>query len=102
MTGPNIYEIQKKKWCKPCIIQGSKCIEYESYFKAKSRCNEDHNCTIVINYRGENRYRLCGVSSKIRYSSKGSVLYLKQAGKMLHHYPYILDFVISLHVVWVT
>ena len=63
-------------------MQASKCVEYDSIFEAKARCNENKNCTIVINFKGQNRYRLCGVSAELRYSSQGSISFLKQAGKI--------------------
>lgn len=88
MTGPFSYEIMESRKCTPCIKQASKCLEYESILEAKASCNKDNNCAIIFRGNEKNGYRLCGISSEIIFHPRylGSILYLKQASKILDDY----------------
>ena len=77
------YKDRYKHWCTPCMKKSGTCDAYETFLKAKIKCNLDDNCGMIYERIGTNSFTLCELSARIHSSDdlKGNyILYLKLQG----------------------
>ena len=75
--GPLEYEEKERSWCTPSLEPKTR---YESFFDAKTACSVNDKCAYFYDSKGRDIYYLCDDSSRIKYSSKGSIQHIKYKG----------------------
>ena len=74
-VGPWTYIEWEKNWCTP-YLKPKKV--YGSFLLAKEACSVNEKCDMFYDRRGTKQYYLCGSSTRVKPSSKGSILYRKK------------------------
>ena len=80
--GPLNYAQKDMSWCTPWMKPTKR---YTIFAEAKKACSLNENCTMFFDSKGKGNYYLCGNDDKIRikFSSKGSIRYVKEEGTFI-------------------